>query len=122
MHILKIILAHTCFIATVFGFAPQTPSWRASTSMDSFRRHSSAVKLNAFRATWEPFHVPWSSSWENIEFDVETDRKELALLGINDDFILNDDFIKREIEEQNQSNVAVIIKNANVATDKSYGP
>lgn len=66
--------------------------------------------------------MPWSSSWENIEFDVETDRKELALLGINDDFILNDDFIKREIEEQNQSNVAVIIKNANVATDKSYGP
>jgi hypothetical protein len=105
---LRVIAPFSLFIATAFAFAPRVLLQKAN-HVRSISDHSN-TNLDVFKATWEPFHVPWSSTWENIEFDLETDKRDQALLGINDDFIKNDDFIQKELEDQIMK-TAVAVKN-----------
>jgi len=76
MHLSNIFNLNLLF-GTGFGFVPLIRRRTASCTMP----------VSASKSSWQPFHEPWSSSWENLEFDKETDKTEQTLLGINDDFI-----------------------------------
>jgi hypothetical protein len=69
-------LSNILFFPAVWGFVPFVRK----------RAVHRAMSINS-KSSWQPFHEPWSSRWENSEFDTETDKAEQTLLGINDDFI-----------------------------------
>lgn len=74
---LSIIFGLNLFFYTAYSFVPLLGQ----------RTFGRVATVSNSKSSWHPFHEAWSSRWENLEFDAETDKTEQTKLGINDDFI-----------------------------------